>query len=460
MQINSGTQYNNNISNSNYIREIRVVMYNNEGVGHEFNARKLGENTNYDISFNINKNDKKQPNESSVTIYGLGEETRRKIEKEIDAIFIYAGYSKNSKLIGLGDISEISFKKDGPEIITTIKFQDGAEAYRATDVSKNIPAKTSVKDMLENYLLTDMKLLGSNISENLQNVFIETPMIFDGDVQSHLSDICLSLGLNCYIRDGVFIVVKSGDAIDSSGQFGNTAVLINSETGLVNSPEKIVRLKAKVNSKGQSKNQDFDVEFQSLLNPNINVGTYLKIESKFINSFAVVKEVIHSGSNYDSSFYSAVKAKMAEPVIVERKSRTYMPTINNGETTVNNGSILNGNYPITSKFGEDRGDHLHSGIDIGTPYGTPIYAPNDATVSVAGQVSGYGNAIYLTNPDGTTERFGHLSSFAVNKKQKVKRGDLIGYTGNTGVSSGPHLHYEYRDISGTALDPQQHGYFI
>lgn len=99
--------------------------------------------------------------------------------------------------------------------------------------------------------------------------------------------------------------------------------------------------------------------------------------------------------------------------------------------------------------------HLHQGIDLRAPIGTPIYAPADGVVQVAGfnVISGYGYLVVLEHNFGFKTRFAHLSRRDVVKEgQFVKKGDLIGYSGNTGISTGPHLHYEIRFVQ-RPLDP-------
>ena len=87
---------------------------------------------------------------------------------------------------------------------------------------------------------------------------------------------------------------------------------------------------------------------------------------------------------------------------------------------------------------------MHEGIDLAAPIGTPIYATGNATVTKARWERGYGKLIELNHGFGYRTRYGHLSKIYVNIGDTVQRGDIIGEVGNTGVSSGPHLHYEVR----------------
>ncbi|MCM1449992.1 MAG: M23 family metallopeptidase [Clostridiales bacterium] len=96
---------------------------------------------------------------------------------------------------------------------------------------------------------------------------------------------------------------------------------------------------------------------------------------------------------------------------------------------------------------------FHEGMDFSAPIGTPVYATGDGVVTSAGRsMSGYGNMIEMDHGFNYTTRFAHLSQVLVKPGQHVKRGDLIGKVGNTGKSTGPHLHYEVR-LKGVAQNP-------
>jgi murein DD-endopeptidase MepM/ murein hydrolase activator NlpD len=86
----------------------------------------------------------------------------------------------------------------------------------------------------------------------------------------------------------------------------------------------------------------------------------------------------------------------------------------------------------------------HNAVDISSAVGQGVRAPADGIVIKSEWANGYGNVIYLSHGYGYSTRYGHLSSFAVRPGQRVKRGDIIGYVGSTGRSTGPHLHYEVR----------------
>lgn len=94
----------------------------------------------------------------------------------------------------------------------------------------------------------------------------------------------------------------------------------------------------------------------------------------------------------------------------------------------------------------------HEGIDISAPYGTPIIAPAAGRVIKVGWENGYGLAVEIDHGYGVTTRYAHQSRTAVRVGQTVRRGDRIGYVGSTGLSTGPHLHYEVI-VEGRPTDP-------
>lgn len=96
----------------------------------------------------------------------------------------------------------------------------------------------------------------------------------------------------------------------------------------------------------------------------------------------------------------------------------------------------------------------HAGVDFAAPRGTPIQATADGSVKFLGREGGYGNVIELRHSDGISTLYGHMSGFkeGLSTGNKVKRGDVIGYVGSTGTSTGNHVHYEYR-INGEPQNP-------
>lgn len=112
---------------------------------------------------------------------------------------------------------------------------------------------------------------------------------------------------------------------------------------------------------------------------------------------------------------------------------------------------------ITSGYGPRMSPYagrikMHEGIDVGAPTGTPIVSPADGIITFSGAKPGFGNFVQIDHGYGVETIYGHASTLTVKKGQKVDRGDRIATVGNTGYSTGPHVHYEVR-VNGTPVDP-------
>ncbi|MBI3447116.1 MAG: peptidoglycan DD-metalloendopeptidase family protein [Magnetospirillum sp.] len=121
------------------------------------------------------------------------------------------------------------------------------------------------------------------------------------------------------------------------------------------------------------------------------------------------------------------------------------------------GEPLHDDYDINSGFGSrndplNRRTGMHEGVDMGAPFGTPIYATGDGIVEFAGPGDGYGLLVEVNHGNGVTTRYAHMSRLKVKEGQKVSRSTVVGLLGSTGRSTGPHLHYEVR-VSDVPKDP-------
>ena len=120
-------------------------------------------------------------------------------------------------------------------------------------------------------------------------------------------------------------------------------------------------------------------------------------------------------------------------------------------------TLMPANGHLTSNYGPRMSPYagrikMHEGLDIGAPIGTSIVSPADGIVTFSGPKPGFGNFVQIDHGYGVETIFGHASSLSVKKGQKVARGDKIATVGNTGYSTGPHVHYEVR-VNGTPVDP-------
>ena len=145
--------------------------------------------------------------------------------------------------------------------------------------------------------------------------------------------------------------------------------------------------------------------------------------------------------------YEQIYSKLSQDVERLRKTPS-IPPVNRGYLTSSFGSRPD---PWTGKR------RMHHGQDFGVLNGTPVYAPADAVVKSRNGKTGYGNTIILDHGYGIKTVYAHLSRYAVKPGDKVERGDLIAYSGNTGRSTGPHLHYEVR-VNNVPVNPRH--YFL
>jgi len=121
-------------------------------------------------------------------------------------------------------------------------------------------------------------------------------------------------------------------------------------------------------------------------------------------------------------------------------------------------------WPIEGRVGSSFGERedpingegaFHSGMDIDAPYGTPVRAPAEGDVAEAAMAAGYGREIVLNHGHDVSTIYGHLSAMAVTPGQHVTRGQVIGYVGQSGRATGPHLHYEVR-VHKIAVNPHKY----
>ena len=142
-----------------------------------------------------------------------------------------------------------------------------------------------------------------------------------------------------------------------------------------------------------------------------------------------------------------VSAALGAQIQAAQSASSYSPPASRSAS----GFIWPVSGPVTSPFGM-RWGRMHTGIDIGVPYGTPIRAAASGQVIYAGWMDGYGNLVFIDHGRGISTGYAHQSSIAVSNGQAITQGQVIGYVGCTGHCFGPHLHFEVR-VNGTPVDP-------
>lgn len=150
---------------------------------------------------------------------------------------------------------------------------------------------------------------------------------------------------------------------------------------------------------------------------------------------------------------------LLEPMEFERGERVLLPGIRVNFDTYRFPFESQAFPRISSRFGSRyhpvlKRRRMHDGLDIPKPYGTPIYPARSGRVIQAGWHDGYGQLVIIKHNNGETTRYGHMSKTMVRVGDMVQRGKtMIGRVGSTGISTGPHLHFEVRDKNGKAVNP-------
>jgi murein DD-endopeptidase MepM/ murein hydrolase activator NlpD len=170
---------------------------------------------------------------------------------------------------------------------------------------------------------------------------------------------------------------------------------------------------------------------------------YDENDLKFNEAINFIDEVTRK-INFEKDLYNKVSKKLSQ----NQKLYDAIPAIKPAEGYYSPHGFGMRQHPILKI------NKMHSGIDIVNDVGTPVYATGNGTVKFIGRKGGYGLVIEIDHGFGYRTVYAHLSKSTIKAGQKVSRGDLIGKSGNSGLSSGPHLHYEIHH-NGIKLDPTE-----
>ncbi|VVN45498.1 peptidoglycan DD-metalloendopeptidase family protein [Pseudomonas fluorescens] len=183
---------------------------------------------------------------------------------------------------------------------------------------------------------------------------------------------------------------------------------------------------------------EFDVIYEQKVVNGKAVGNGPILSARFTNRGKTYTAVRYTNKQGNSSYYTADgnsmrKAFIRTPVDFARISSKFS---------------MGRKHPILNKI------RAHKGVDYAAPRGTPIKAAGDGKILLAGRRGGYGNTVILQHGKTYTTLYGHMQGFAKGVKTggTVKQGQVIGYIGTTGLSTGPHLHYEFQ-VNGVHVDP-------
>ncbi|MBM7062195.1 peptidoglycan DD-metalloendopeptidase family protein [Pseudomonas sp. UL073] len=183
---------------------------------------------------------------------------------------------------------------------------------------------------------------------------------------------------------------------------------------------------------------EFEVIYEEKAVAGKRVGTGEILAARFKNRGKLYTAVRYTSKQGITSYYTADGNSM-------RKAFIRMPV---DFARISSGFSMGRKHPILNKI------RAHKGVDYAAPRGTPIKATGDGKIMLAGRRGGYGNCVIIQHGNTYRTLYGHMQGFAkgIRNGSMVKQGQIIGYIGTTGLSTGPHLHYEFQ-VNGVHVDP-------
>ena len=268
-------------------------------------------------------------------------------------------------------------------------------------------------------------------------------------IRAKTSDEGALLSLRYIHSDGTMLQVeKAGDGFNANEQqaqmeqrvlmkSGEIKSSLFAATDAINLPDAVAIQMAEIFSTDVDFHQDlrkgdrFTVVYESFYNNGDLVKTGRVLAAEFVNQGKVYRTVYFQDKQGHGGYYTPEGKNLRKAFL---RSPLEFSRISSGFTTARY-------HPILQKW------RAHKGVDYAAPTGTRIKAVADATVAFVGNERGYGNFIVLQHQGKYSTAYGHLSGFAKGLKRgaKVNQGDVIGFVGMTGLATGPHLHYEFRD---------------
>lgn len=336
--------------------------------------------------------------------------------KEDDLLPSYTQAGVQTLISGIDGVQETEGEKDFGDYelgISSMTFADSVEIVEA---------------YLPESQLTDLEQ-----AINLVIMEQETPSVYEVAAGDTLSEIAIKVNIP------MDTIVEMNDQLEDI----NTTLQIGDEL-LITVPEPELSV-TRVEEKYYEEIYDADIIY--IENDNWYTNETLVHQQPSAGFRKVVADITYlNDKEVGREILKQEIVMEAVPKIVERGTKippTYIRPISGGVQTSGFGRR---NAPTRGA------SSYHKGVDWATPTGTPVYASCGGTVAKAGWGSGYGYVVYINHEDGRQTRYGHLSKVLVSAGQTVKQGDRIALSGSTGISTGPHLHFEIL-INGTQVNP-------
>ena len=433
--------------NRNYYAEFKITETDKNKV---INEEVITISYPTTMSFQTSLGSLNNTNAGSFQFYNLSQEVRGKLWRDIYnngskkiIMTLYAGYGNNMPMVFQGYVQFCTSNKPSGSVdwITEVQAFVGGEMFQQGYINATFNKGTTLTDVV-NYMLEDTSELSAGCITSQIPAFSRNHT-FIGQTLDLLGR--EYGGYDIFIDKGKLHILGDNEVVKGD------LLVITSETGLLGTPRRA----------------NAYVELDMLFEPQIKIGQAVSLISdsseyiKGLNQAYKVVAIQHNGvisSRVCGTLKTTLTLSALEntpQVLEEVKAVTYESAPTTAwSKPVNNGKITS---PFGSRTAPTQGaSTYHQGIDIGVPMNTPVYAPANGRVTLADWYGGYGKCIQLNNGTingkAVSSLFGHLNSWVPKKGDLVYKGDLIGYVGSTGVSTGPHLHFEVKE-NGAPVNP-------
>lgn len=219
--------------------------------------------------------------------------------------------------------------------------------------------------------------------------------------------------------------------------------------------------KLKTLEKDLSRVRDFDTKLRVMINLDQNIETASSMGGEKANSFSDNYLPIHRQELLARKMHNFLHQLNTDVRLEEMRQQQLLQSFQgNQDFLTATPSVWPTEGWVTSPFGRRISpftgqEDMHTGIDISGKVGTPVKAPASGTVKFAGTDGSYGKTVIISHGQGLTTRYSHLNVINVQEGEQIARGALLGELGNSGRSTGPHLHYEVR-LNGVSVDPMRY----
>lgn len=240
------------------------------------------------FQFRVNKGKGSDPNGMELKIFNLSKETIGKISATGQVVILEAGYQDLSNVIYIGDVVDngIRHTRQGPDRITTIECGSGANSLANVKIVDTFDPNITIKDAFTKIAAS----LGESVGDivDLLTDKLNNGLTVTGSAKDALDKLAQTSGVDWSIQDGKIVAINKNRAINSEA----AAPLVSPGSGLIGSPTRT----------------DKGVNFRSLMNGAIHIGTLIKIESELINGFYKVEKLTHEGDTRDTPWYTSGEA--------------------------------------------------------------------------------------------------------------------------------------------------------